>query len=80
MPWLIAAIAALVLLLAFQQVVSRVAQQGAARRQAQTAHVQATWRCRTIGDAGLRRDCLAQLVPAWPRDTAHLPRRPTPTR
>lgn len=70
----------LALLLAFQQVVSRVAQQGALRRQAQTEHVQASWRCRALGDARARQDCLAQLVPAWPGAGAQPPLRPTAPR
>ncbi len=57
----------MLLLLAFQQVVSQVVRQGALRRQAQTEHVQASWRCRELRDASARRACQVLLVPAWPR-------------
>jgi hypothetical protein len=74
-----AAVAGL-LLLAFQQVVSHVERQGALRRQAQTEHVQASWRCRALGDAQARQACLAQLVPVWPAGGAQPPLRPTAPR
>jgi hypothetical protein len=61
-----AIVATLVLLLAFQQVVTQVVRQGALRRQAQAEHAQASWRCGTLADPKARRACQALLVPAWP--------------
>jgi hypothetical protein len=63
-PGIAAALASLVLLVAFQHVVRGGVQQGEARRKAFALHSDAQWRCKALTGASMRADCLLQLDPA----------------
>lgn len=70
-PGLLAALVTLGLLLVFGQVVRQAVEQGELRRRANALLLEATWRCRTIRDGGVREACLQQIS-AVPRDNASL--------
>lgn len=70
-PGIIATLAVLALLLAFQQVVRGAVQQAESRRVVAAAHADATWRCNALAGPGPRQGCLAQLN-AGPHDAAPL--------
>lgn len=59
---LLAAVALLSLLLAFQQVVQASVRQGELRQQAAALRVEATWRCQALRGADRVRQCLADLT------------------
>jgi hypothetical protein len=61
--WLavVAALVALGLLLAFQQVVAGSVAQGELRRAHAQAQASGAWRCNLLHDRAERKDCLAQL-------------------
>jgi hypothetical protein len=68
----LAALAMLALLLAFQQVLRQAVAQGEQRRRANAVLADATWRCNIQRDRQRRESCLAQLT-SVPRDNASLP-------
>lgn len=68
---LLATLAVLGLLLAFQQVLRQAVAQGEQRRRANAALADATWLCKVQHQRQRREDCLAQLA-AVPRDNASL--------
>jgi hypothetical protein len=62
-PGIAAALASLVLLVAFQHVVRGGVEQGETRRKAVATHADAQWRCKALPGPRQRVDCLLQLDP-----------------
>ena len=60
-PAVLASLAILALLAAFDQVVRGAVIQGDLRRQAVALHAEATWRCKALRDISVRQTCLAEL-------------------
>lgn len=56
-----AAVAVLALLLAFEQVVRHVVQQGEVRRRTDAAYADGLWRCNALRQRQLRADCMTRL-------------------
>lgn len=56
-----AAVAVLALLLAFEQVVRHVVQQGEARRRADAVYADGLWRCNALSQRQLRAACMTRL-------------------
>jgi hypothetical protein len=60
-PGLVAALAALGLLLTFQQILAQAVKEGDLRRADTAAQVDGLWRCKLVRDVGARDACLAQV-------------------
>ena len=60
-PAVLASVAILVLLVAFDQVVRGAVIQSELRRQAAAVHAEAAWRCKALRGRGVSQTCLAQL-------------------
>lgn len=60
-PAAVAAVALVGLLVAFQQVVQRLADDGQARQQATAAQSESVWRCHALRSRELRDSCMHEL-------------------
>jgi len=66
-PAVLASVAVLVMLVAFDQVVRGAVIQSELRRQAAAVHAEAAWRCKALRGRGVSQVCLAQLNPGSDR-------------
>lgn len=63
-PLALVAVIAVGLLTALAQVARDAARQAEAQQRTRTAHAEATWQCRAMGERLLRQNCLARLAVA----------------